>query len=149
MGEHAYFSRSSSQDEAFNGGPVHAPASTAPWPLFDDPLSYEVAHAPSALGTASGSNHLKAQDTLDNANQIAEARPIPTKRRPSVLRLFTGLSRLRRTDTGDTSGSSGDGSELTSLAVLKAHDEDGFGEEVLQEPSDEAVEAYVRKNARK
>ena len=142
MGGNPYFSRSSSQDDAFNGGPVGIPASAAPWPSFDDPVSYEEAHAPDASGIVGGSYHMKAQDTT---LQTIQAQTTHTKRRPSVLRLITGLSRLRRTDTGGTS----DASDLASLTALEAHNEDGFGEESSHEPSDEAVEAYVRKNARK
>ena len=52
---------------------------------------------------------------------------LPNKRRPSVLRLFTGLSRLRRSNTGETSGSGGDTSDPWSPAVFPDHNE----EEVL------------------
>jgi hypothetical protein len=149
MDDRMYFSRSSSQDDALNSGPVRTPASTAPWSLFDDPLSYKTAHAPETSSAAGESNHVGAQKALDDDIRAAEARSVPTKRRPSVLRIFTGLSRLRRTDTDETSGSSGDASDLASPTALEAHDEDNIREQVWQEPSDDAVEAYVRKNARK
>lgn len=147
MGDHTNFSRTSSHDNAFNGGPVAAPASgTAPWPLFDAPVSYETTHAPDASGNAGCTCQIEAAENLD---QNADDRPVPTKRRPSVLRLFTGLSRLRRTDTGETSGSSGGASDLASPTRLSAHNEDGVNEDLSPEPSDDAVEAYIRKHARK
>jgi len=73
---------------------------------------------------------------------------VPTKRRPSVLRLFTGLSRLRRTDTGETSGSSGDALDLASPTRLEAHNEVDVGEDPSPEPTEDAVEAYISKHAR-
>ncbi|KAF2628712.1 hypothetical protein BU25DRAFT_466485 [Macroventuria anomochaeta] len=147
MGDPLYFSRTSSQDYAFDGGPVGAPVSTGdtPWPLFDAPMSYETAHTPNTSDAAGHFNHINASE---NVSQNAEARTIPTKRRPSVLRMFTGFSRLRRTDTGETNGSGGDASDPASPTSLEAHNEDERGEEVSEEPSENAVEAYIRKNAR-
>ncbi|KAF3034622.1 hypothetical protein E8E12_006335 [Didymella heteroderae] len=147
MGDHMNFSRTSSNDNALNGGPVGAPASmgTAPWPLFDAPVSYEIAHAPDAPGNNA---HTCNIEPAENLSQDADDRSVPTKRRPSVLRLFTGLSRLRRTDTGETSGSSGDASDLASPTRLETHNEDEVGVELSPEPSEDAVEAYVRKYAR-
>ncbi|KAF1930098.1 uncharacterized protein M421DRAFT_414073 [Didymella exigua CBS 183.55] len=146
MGDPANFARTSSHDNAFNGGPVGAPASTtAPWPLFDAPMSYEAAHAPVVSGTAGHTYHTEA---AENLSQSADDRPVPTKRRPSVLRLFTGLSRLRRTDTGETSGSSGDASDSAWPTTLELHDEADVSEDPSPEPSEDAVEAYIRKHAR-
>ena len=110
------------------------------------PVSYEEAHAPDASGIVGRSYHMKAQDTT---LQTIQAQTTHTKRRPSVLRLITGLSRLRRTDTGGTSGSSCDASDLASLTALEAHIYESVRDQSSHEPSDEAVEAYVRKNARK
>lgn len=147
MSDNTNFSRTSSRDNAFNGGPVAAPASgTAPWPLFDAPVSYETTHAPDASGNAGRTCQIEAAENLD---QHADDRPVSSKRRPSVLRLFTGLSRLRRIDTGETSGSSGDASDLASPTRLSVHNEDDVDEELSPEPSDDAVEAYIRKHARK
>ena len=73
---------------------------------------------------------------------------LPNKRRPSVLRLFTGLSRLRRSNTGETSGSGGDTSDPWSPAVFPDHNEEEVGDAV-EEPSEDAVESYIQKHARK
>ena len=145
MGDPRHFSRSSSQDDAFGGGPVVAPASagTISWPLLDEPTSYRTADAPETSGAAG----LNAQEAFRSISQNTEDRNIPTKRRPSVLRLFTGLSRLRRTDTGEIS-SGGDTSDLVSPTSLEAHN-DNRSEDASQEPGEDAVEAYIRRNARK
>ena len=149
MDDRMYSSRSSSQDGVFDSSPARAPASTAPWPLFDDPSSYKMTHAPETSSATGGSSHAGAQKAPDDDIRIAEARTVPTKRRPSVLRIFTGLSRLRRTNTSETSGSSGGASDLASPTAREDHNEDYIREQVWQEPSDDAIEAYVSKNARK
>lgn len=143
-----YFSRTSSRDDADYGGPVGAPVSTgiAPWPLFDAPTSYESAHASSTSDAVNGLNHSEAPDC---ASQSVEKPALPSKRRSSRLRLLTGLSRLRRTDTAETSGSGGDTSDLKSPVSPEAHHENWLEEELLPEPSVDAVEAYFRKNGRK
>lgn len=148
MGGHTNFSHTSSQDNASDGGPVVAPAltRTTPWPLFDAPVSYEMAHASDASDNA---GHTCQIETAENLSQSVDDRAVPTKRRPSVLRLFTGFSRLRRTDTGETSGSSGDASDLASPIRLEAHHEDDVGKDSSPEPGEDAVEAYIRKYARK
>lgn len=145
MADPMYFSRSSSRDNALDGGPVGAAKSTgvAPWPLIDVPVLHEAVHATNNPGVASRSKH------VFNTEEEAVSPLIPTKHRPSRLRIFTGFSRLRRTDTGETSGSSGDAPGLASPTSLAAPNENELDEETLQEPSDDAVEAYVRKNARK
>ena len=149
-GDSLFFSRSSSQDDAFHGGPVGEPAviGTAPWPLFDAPMSCDSTDAASTTHAVGSCNYTSAQDALEHASQNGEGRSV-SKRRPSRLRLFTGLSRLRRTDTRESSGSSGDTYDLTSPLSLAAHKENGLAREGLQEPGDDAVEAYVRRNARK
>lgn len=152
MGDPLCFSRSSSsQDDAFHGGPVGAPAviGIASWPLFDAPVSCDSTDAVGTSNAVGKCNHTSAQDALEHASQNAEDRSTSSKRRPSRLRLFTGLSRLRRTDTREWSGSSGDTYDLTSPMSLGAHKENAFAREGLQEPSDDVVEAYVRRNARK
>lgn len=148
VGDAMYFSRTSSRDDADYGGPVGAPVSTgiAPWPLFDAPTSYESAHASSTSDAVNGLNHSEAPDC---ASQSVEKPALPSKRRSSRLRLLTGLSRLRRTDTAETSGSGGDTSDLKSPVSPEAHHENWLEEELLPEPSVDAVEAYFRKNGRK
>lgn len=146
MGYSTYFSRGDSQDDTFNGGPVDLPSSSATtaWPLLNMNTSYDCADASSVTGAAG----LLAREAFEATDRVVDERIVPTKRRPSVLRLFPGLSRLRRTDTGETSGSSGDTSSLASPTLLEIQ-EDQSSENSLQEPSDDAVEAYIRKNARK
>jgi hypothetical protein len=144
-------SQGSGQDDVFDGGPVGALTSTGhtPWPLFDAPTSYRSAHAPYNVEGVNRSKDTTATVASQRSSHDVEEHPVPTRRRPSVLRLFTGLSRLRRTDTGETSGSSGNTSDLTSPVSLEAHEETEDAGEVLQEPGDDAVEAYIRKHARK
>lgn len=148
MGDPTNFSRTSSHDNAFNGGPVQARASTeiAPWPVFDAHVSYETAHV---LVTSTTAGHTYDNEAIESLSQSADDFPVPTKRRPSVLRLLNGLSRLRRTDTGGTSDSGGHASDANSPTTLEVHKEDDAGEDPTPEPSDDAVEAYVRKHARK
>jgi hypothetical protein len=148
VGDPMSFSRTSSHDNAYNGGPVGAPTSTgtAPWPSFDAPVLYNTTHAPDASGTV---GHTYQSEAVENLSLDADDRPVYTKRRPSVLRLYTSLSRRRQKDTGETSGSSGDASDLASPTTLEVHNEDAVGEDPSPEPSKDAVEPYIRKHARK
>ncbi|KAL6709006.1 hypothetical protein ACN47E_002133 [Coniothyrium glycines] len=79
------------------------------------------------------------------------ARPETTKRRPSRLRLLTNnFPRLRRTGTGDTDSSTFETSELASVSATTSptthHGSDDCSD--CREPSDEAVEAYIKRIAR-
>lgn len=145
MGDPTHIPRRSGEDDVFYGDPVGRAASTADtaWPLLDVHASYRPADAPNALDAG-----LSRQTTSESTDQAAEERTVPSRRRPSVLRLFTGLSRLRRTNTGDTSGSSGDTQSQVSPSSSEAHEDDA-SEDILQEPSEAAVEAYIERNARK
>ncbi|KAF1941308.1 hypothetical protein EJ02DRAFT_423145 [Clathrospora elynae] len=152
FGDLMAYSRSNSQDEPMNGGQVGSPPTTAlsPWPLFDT-TSCDPAPAPDSSGFTIGAEYSTAQQALENVIYSAGGRSEVPKRRASRLRIFTnGFPRLRRTGTGDTSGSTGDTSETPSPAAaasLATQDETAESLEV-NEPSDEAVEAYIRKNAR-
>ena len=77
MGDHTNFSRTSSHDNAFNGGPVGAPASTGttPWPSFDATVSHETAHAPDALGNV---EHAYQTEAAEDFSQNADGRSVPT-----------------------------------------------------------------------
>lgn len=143
-----YFSGTSSQNSALDGGPVGAPVPTgvAPWPLFDAPTSYDAPQASSISDTVDRFNYSQANEP---GRHNVEETPLPSKRRPSRLRLFTGFTRLRHSETGETSGSSGDTSDLASPTTIETRIEEGFEGESLREPSDDAVEAYVRRHARK
>ncbi|KAJ8107770.1 hypothetical protein OPT61_g8634 [Boeremia exigua] len=143
MGDPTHFFRSASQDDAHDGGPVEPASAATPWPLLDTYPSNETTRVTSTL-SASG---IDAREAFESTHQVVEACSLPTKRRPSALRLFTGLARLRRANTGETSASSGDTSDLVSPASIAAHNDD-IDEEASQEPSEYAVEAYIRRNAR-
>ncbi|KAJ4984613.1 hypothetical protein SVAN01_09869 [Stagonosporopsis vannaccii] len=145
MGEPTTSMRRSGQEDAFDGGPVGlvAPTATTTWPLLDVQASYELAAASNALDNAG----LNRQTTSESTARVVDDHTLPTKRRPSVLRLLTGLSRLRRTTTGETSSSNGDAPSFVSPTSLEAR-EDDVSEGSSQEPSEAAVDAYIRKNAR-
>ena len=122
------------------------------WPLLDVVSSYEFAPTPSTTSSAVSSNHT-AQVALQTVIQNdTHDRRETSKRRPSRLRLFTnGFPRLRRTGTGDTQCSMGEASNAVcpaSGAPNTAFDTREEGEDA-KDPSDEAVEAYLRKHARK
>ncbi|KAF1845143.1 uncharacterized protein K460DRAFT_337025 [Cucurbitaria berberidis CBS 394.84] len=152
-GDQMAFSRNNSQEEPMTGGAVGPPytTSTTPWPLLDTVTSYEPIHSSSPPESTVGSRHTTAQQALENVVHNANVRPEATRRRSSRLRLFTtGLSRLRRTGTGETSGSAGDTSDTsspTTTVVLATHAEAEM-ELDTKDPSEEAVEAYMRKHAR-
>lgn len=143
------YSRNNSHDNLKNGGPVRSLHTTAPppWPLIDVPLR-GTAHALDPPTFAAGAEHMSAQQALEKVI----SNPNPPKRRMSKLRLFTsGLPLLRRQNTGDASAGAGDTSDTTSptaTAALAAHVEIEEGSAV-EHPDDQAVEAYLLRNARK
>ena len=154
MGDPMAYSRNNSQDERISGGPVGPPyiPDSAPWPLLDTTTAFEPKPAPNPPESADSTEHPTAQHALETLIHQTEIRREPTQRRTSRLRLFTtGFPRLHRTVTGDTSGSAGETSDTTSpaSAIPEATDtETGIDREV-EDPSEEAVEAYMRKHARK
>ncbi|KAF2853260.1 hypothetical protein T440DRAFT_477076 [Plenodomus tracheiphilus IPT5] len=147
MGDPTTGWRSGSQDEALRGGPV----GSLPWPALDPSTSYNFTSA-LQLSDFTGSSELPtAQQALQDVVQGAETRPEATKRRTSRLRLFTnGFPRLRRMGTGDTGGSTTDATDPLSATADDALALHGQSDEnpVEKEPSDEAVETYIRNNAR-
>ena len=60
----------------------------------------------------------------------------------------TRLPNRSRSNTGETSGSGGDTSDPWSPAVFPDHNEEEVGD-ALEEPSEDAVESYIQKHARK
>lgn len=146
MGDHTHLPYRSGQEDASDGGPVSlsAPKTTTAWPLLDVQAAYELTDATNASDTTG----LSRQTTSKSTDQVVEDQALPTKRRPSVLRIFTGLSRLRRTGTGETSSSSGDAPSLVTSTSLEAR-EDEISEKSSPEPSEAAVDAYIRRNAHK
>ncbi|KAI8935534.1 hypothetical protein NX059_008104 [Plenodomus lindquistii] len=139
--------RSGSQDEAMRGGAV----ASLPWPSLDPATSYESTSASHPSSYTTGSEHPTAQQSLKDVVQDTTNRIDLTKRRPSRLRLFTnGFPRLRRTGTGGTSGTTSEASEALPSSpddTILPHAQ--LPEAVEEkEPSDEAVETYIRNNAR-
>jgi hypothetical protein len=145
MGEHTQQMRNSVHKDALDEGPVGLPGTDmASWPLLETPAPCETAQSSSLVNP----NTTAMQEASRNTMHGTEDCTLPNKRRPSVLRLFTGLSKLRRTNTGETSGSSGDMSDPWLPTVLPDHNEDAVGDE-SEEPSEDAVESYIQKHARK
>lgn len=119
-------------------------SATTPWPLLDTVTS-DCAPVPS-LPEGSRRTRRNAQESLEKFNQQAGTQPEAAKpRRPSRLRLFTnGLARLRRTTTtGEIPEDT-----LPITAASPNTPENASGDEDDEEPSIEAVEAYMRKHAR-
>jgi hypothetical protein len=92
--------------------------------------------------------HTTARQSLENAverasNHVGTA----PQRRPSRLRMLTnGFPRRRRMETGATSASGGDASESTSPTIMTTP---SVSPDDSQEPGDEAVDAYMKRNAHK
>jgi hypothetical protein len=132
-----------------NGGPVGFPHTTAltPWPLLDTETAYEPMPVPDSLQFNFATEHLSAKQALENLNSTADDRSDAPKRRSSKLRLFTnGFPRLRRMGTGGTEIS--DTPSPTNTVALATQDE-ADEEADVRDPSDDVVEAYVRRIARK
>jgi hypothetical protein len=160
FGDAMAYSRNNSQEEPANSDPVRSSPHTdalAPWPVLDA-TSYEPASAPNSSSSTVATEHLSAQQALENVISNTTSQAELPKRRGSKLRLFTnsfsgfnGFNRLRRQNTGDTTASAGDSPDSSSLTVgelLATLDEMNDGVTV-KEPGVEAVEAYIRQNARK
>lgn len=147
-------SRHDSQEEPVYGGPVGSPYTEQKilWPVLDSAMPVETASAPCSLEIDARNHYPTAHHTLQNVVRNTEGYSGATKRRPSILRLLTnGIPRLRRVGTADTSSSAREGSNTLSLSddvSLTAH-ADLENELDANEPSDDAVEAYIRSNARK
>ncbi|OSS51132.1 hypothetical protein B5807_04191 [Epicoccum nigrum] len=145
MGEHTQQMRKSVHKDALDGGPVGLPGTDmASWLLLETPAPYETAQT-SSLTNA---NTTDMQEASRSTMHSTEGLKLTNKRRPSVLRLFTGLSRLRRTNTSENSGGGGDMPDLWLPTVFPDHNEDEEGD-ALPEPSEDAVESYIQKHARK
>jgi hypothetical protein len=106
MGDSMSSSRGNSHGDTERVGSSHS--DTTPWPSFDSTLAEEPTDTAQPSSISPGADH-------------ATAKQITTQRRPSRLRLFTnGLSRLRRTGTGDTSASTGGQASETTPASAAA-----------------------------
>ncbi|KAL1801343.1 hypothetical protein ACET3X_001685 [Alternaria dauci] len=144
--------RNNSHEEPGNGGPVRSLQTIefTLWPLMDMPPS-EVTHTFNPGDFATATEHMSAQQALKKVDANPETQGEPPKRRMSKLRLFTsGLPLLRRQNTGDISAGAGDTPDSispTGTASLAAPVEADEGSAV-EHPGDEAVEAYLLRNAR-
>lgn len=152
MGDPAVRSRNASHEEATNGGPVGA----VPWPSLDSLTLCEFGSAPAphlSNGMANSQRLTARSGSQDSGHEKVIGTELKT-RRPSRLRLLTnGFPRLRRMGLGDasTDGSAGntvDSLSSTDVTLRGPHNalEESPDEEI---PSDEAVETYIRNNARK
>ncbi|KAF1911374.1 hypothetical protein BDU57DRAFT_565985 [Ampelomyces quisqualis] len=127
-------------------------AGAAPWPSLDVAVPHCSSGPSLASNSTSFDEHASAQrvleNTFDRADRSGEnGRP----RRASRLRLFTnGFPRLRRTGTGETSASTDGTSDFTLPSATTAspveYERSQFHLDA-SEPSDEAVDAYMRRNA--
>ncbi len=147
FGDPMAYSRKNSQNEPENGGPVRSShtATLTPWPLID--VAPNEPAQPSIV--PAGAEHMSAQQALEKAISNTEDHTEPPKRRMSKLRLLTsGLPLLRRQNTGETSASASDTPDTSSpvaAAALAPHYE--TERPVVKHPDDEAVKAYLRRNA--
>ena len=137
-------SQNNHQDEPTNGGPVcnlHA-ATPGAWPVVDA-MSYE----PEVSDSSTITQHVTAQQALENVISRDGGPVEPPRRRASRLRRFTnGFPLLRRQATGETSASTANTLEVSSpmVASLPApHDET----EDDKESNDAALEAWVLKKS--
>jgi hypothetical protein len=161
FGDAMAYSRNNSQEEPTNGDAVGSPhtSALAPWPSMDA-TSYEPTpvSAPNSSESSIATEHLSAQQALENVISNTEGPAELPKRRGSKLRLltnsfsgFNGFSRLRRHNTGDTTASVGDSPDSSPPTVgeLLATLDEMHDSCTVKEPGVEAVEAYIRQNARK
>ncbi|EAT86362.2 hypothetical protein SNOG_06531 [Parastagonospora nodorum SN15] len=142
MGDSTSYSRNSSHDELVSNNTVGTP-----WPSFDGSLPHVPTKVSNISHTTSYTENAIAQRSLESAVERATSTggTVP-QRRPSRLRMFTnGFPRLRRMGTGDTNTSTVDVSESaspnTAATTPPAGSEDSY------EPSDEAVNVYMKRNA--
>jgi hypothetical protein len=146
MGDSTSYSRNVSHEEAANSGAPGAPHTA------DGARRPSIARAPST-----NTFHTTVRAELSNAQQILEdiieSRPeVAVQRRTSRLRKLTNaLPRLRRTGTGETNSSIDDASASTEQVASSSvtSPDEATAHLGLEEPSDEAVEAYLRRNAHK
>lgn len=142
MGDSTSSSRNTSQDEAMSCGVIGtSPFPNNAWPSFEP-----------ALPTNASETTICAELSSAQQGSGNTVEDCPRPQRASSLRLFTNkFPRLRRTRTRSTSVSNSDTPEFTTpngTAYLASPSEESkpLG---LDEPNDEAVEAYMRRNAHK
>lgn len=132
---------------------VSSPANepSTPWPLFDASSHADVSENNSSTSILC-TDYTLVQQALGGIQQ-GDSPSQPGKRRSSRLRLFTnGFPRLRRAGTGDTSGSNASvqtSSPITTSLATRDESNKNQISEPESSPSDAAVEAFMRKHARK
>jgi hypothetical protein len=137
-------SRINSQDMGTTG--------TTPWPLVDVPGMHGPANTLTTFDTTVHSEHGTTQRMQEDAAQRASDPPgAAGQRRPSRLRMFTQrVPLLRRRGTGETSASTDDGAEsFPATTTTTSPIGQVNAPQYPQEPSDEAISAYMRRNADK
>jgi hypothetical protein len=120
-------------------------AGTTPWPLVD----VSGTHGPANTQTTFDTTTQRMQE--DAAQRASDPPGAAGRRRPSRLRLLTNrVPLLRRMGTGEASTSTEEGTEsfpatTTTMSPISQVNAPQFP----YEPSDEAISAYLRRNADK
>lgn len=148
------YSRHNSQEESADSALKYFSytSHSIPWPLTDVP-STESTRAPRVHGPANAPERVSAQQALESVHHANEDdNEQPRRRKSSKLRLLANsLPLLRRQGTGDTIASTGntlDTLSTTVSATSAAHSETEAGS-MTEGVSDDAVVAYLARNARK
>jgi len=137
-------SQNDDQDEPTSGGPVCNLHTAIPeaWPMAD-----AMSHEPEVSDSSTITQHVTAQQALENVISRNGGPVEPPRRRASRLRRFTnGFPLLRRQATGETSASTTNALEVSSpmvASLLATHDET----EDDKDSNDAALEAWVLKKA--
>ncbi|KAE8872163.1 hypothetical protein PTNB73_03622 [Pyrenophora teres f. teres] len=141
LGDPMSHTHNSGQHVPANGGPVRSPhtATLETWPTVD-----AMSYGPEASIFSTATEHVTAQQALENVIHRDGGSVEPPRRRTSRLRRLTsGFPLLRRQGTGDVSVSTNapGPSSPTATSTLATHDEDA------KDPDDAAIEAWVSKKA--
>jgi hypothetical protein len=149
MGDATSYSRNTSRDEAISGSDadINTISGSTPWPSLYSAMS-PIPDDLTNLTASIRDTHTTAQQNLERAIDRTDGHlgQVP-QRRPSRLRKFTnGFPRLRRMGTTELSTSTGNVSESASATATTTPPIDPGDQE---EPSDEAVDAYMKRNAHK
>jgi hypothetical protein len=149
IGDATSYPRINSHDEAMGGSEVDTnPISgTTPWPLFDGTIP-PTPDGFTNSSTSTRGTHVTAQQSLESAVDRADSHlgQVPQRLR-SRLRMFTnGFPRLRRIGTAELCACADNAPESTSPIATTTPP---IGPDDLEEPGDEAVDDYMKRNAHK
>ncbi|KAF3006702.1 hypothetical protein E8E13_009066 [Curvularia kusanoi] len=141
MGDPHHPLRCDNYANAKNRGSADLPVTgMVPWSLLDEPSSYGYTRSFKSCDT-------NASEKQESAVHNTEDSKLLSKRRPSVLRLFTGLSRFRRANTDEASSSGGNISDPLSSTALRDHKESDVNP-AFRKPSEDAEESKIQEIAR-